>query len=69
MSWDIEYTERFESWWQTLDEQEQASVAASVGLLERFGPALGFPHSSAVHGSRGLAHGKQSLTWRRSFAN
>ena len=33
-------------------EAEQEDIAASVGLLERYGPLLGFPHSSAVRGSR-----------------
>jgi hypothetical protein len=35
-----------------LSEKEQTAVAATVGLLERMGPGLPFPYSSAVHGSR-----------------
>jgi len=35
-----------------LTEAEQVSLAASVQLLQERGPALGFPHSSAINGSR-----------------
>jgi hypothetical protein len=52
MAWEIEYTDDFEAWWDSLNEDEQESVAASVYLLEERGPALGFPHSSAINGSK-----------------
>lgn len=52
MSWEVEYTGEFEAWWATLGEKEQAAVAVTVGLLERMGPSLPFPHSSAIFGSR-----------------
>jgi hypothetical protein len=52
MTWDVEYTDAFGQWWTSLTEGEQESLAASVRLLEVRGPALGFPHSSAIHGSR-----------------
>ena len=52
MAWDVEYTDAFEAWWKSLDEDEQASVAASVELIEKVGPNLRFPHSSGVEGSR-----------------
>jgi hypothetical protein len=52
MEWDVEYTDEFGIWWETLSEREQIAVAVTVGLLERMGPGLPFPHSSAVHGSR-----------------
>jgi hypothetical protein len=50
--WDVEYTDEFEGWWDSLDEEEQDSVGASVGLLEEQGPHLVFPHSSKIKGSR-----------------
>jgi hypothetical protein len=50
--WDVEYTDEFREWWDALDEDEQDSVAASVGLLEEQGPHLGFPQSSQIKGSR-----------------
>ena len=52
MIWEVEYTDEFAVWWDTLSEDEQVSVAASVSLLEARGPALGFPHSSGIKGSR-----------------
>lgn len=52
VTWQIEYTDEFGSWWDRLSAEEQESVAASVGLLEQCGPSLPFPHSSGVNGSR-----------------
>ena len=52
MSYEVEYTNEFEAWWATLQESEQESVAAVVGLLEARGPLLGFPHSSGIVGSK-----------------
>lgn len=52
MSWEVEYTDEFEQWWETLTVEQQASVAASVELLEHFGTNLKFPHSSGINGSR-----------------
>jgi hypothetical protein len=52
MGWDVEFTDEFGKWWDSLSEGEQESIAASVGLLEERGPSLGHPHSSAVNGSR-----------------
>ncbi|MDE0060420.1 MAG: type II toxin-antitoxin system RelE/ParE family toxin [Defluviicoccus sp.] len=55
MSWDVEYTNEFGDWWDQLDGSEQEDVTATVELLTEQGPALGFPHSSGVAGSR---HGR-----------
>ena len=52
MTWEVEYTDDFGRWWANLTEDEQVSVAASVQLLEERGPALGYPHSSGIQGSR-----------------
>lgn len=46
--WDVEYTSEFEEWWDTLDEDEQESIAVSVRLLQERGPHLGYPHSSDI---------------------
>ena len=54
MIWDVEYTDEFGEWWESLAEDEQESLDASVRLLEARGPMLGFPHSSGINGS---AHG------------
>ena len=50
--WLVEYTDEFGTWWDTLTEGERIRITASVGLLERRGPNLPFPHSSGVSGSR-----------------
>ena len=52
MKWEVEYTDEFGRWWEDLSEAEQASIAASVTLLELRGPSLGFPYSSSINGSR-----------------
>jgi hypothetical protein len=52
MSWDVEFTDEFEAWWNALATEEQESIAASVGLLETVGPNLKHPHSSGINGSR-----------------
>lgn len=52
MRWEVEYTDEFGEWWESLTEDEQESVDTSVRLLEERGPSLGFPHSSGIGGSR-----------------
>ena len=52
MAWEIEFTDAFEQWWNTLEEAEQESVRASVLLLRERGPALGRPHADVVAASR-----------------
>jgi hypothetical protein len=52
MAWDIEYTDEFEGWWETLTEWAQIDVDTVVGLLQECGPNLPFPYSSGVTGSR-----------------
>ncbi|MEX2317190.1 MAG: type II toxin-antitoxin system RelE/ParE family toxin [Pirellulales bacterium] len=50
--WDVEYTDEFGVWWDSLDEDQQASLEASIRLLEEFGPQLSRPHADTVQGSR-----------------
>jgi hypothetical protein len=52
LMWEIEYTDEFEHWWDTLSENEQVDITACVGLLEEVGPNLKFPYSSGINGSR-----------------
>jgi hypothetical protein len=52
LAWEIEFTEEFDSWWMTLTEDQQEDVAYYVGLLAELGPALGYPYSSKITGSR-----------------
>lgn len=50
--WEVEYTDEFEEWWNTLNESEQIDVAAYVELLEKSGPNLRHPYSSGIKGSK-----------------
>jgi hypothetical protein len=52
---EIEFTDEFERWWETLDAETQDSIAVKVRLLEEQGTNLGSPHSSDIKGSR---HGR-----------
>ena len=52
MPWDIEYTEQFETWWRSLDEDEQFGLAGVIQRLEAEGPALGRPHADRIAQSR-----------------
>ncbi|HEX4497430.1 MAG TPA: type II toxin-antitoxin system RelE/ParE family toxin [Thermoanaerobaculia bacterium] len=45
-------TAEFEEWFFGLRSAEAQAVVRGVGLLEARGLALGFPHSSALGGSR-----------------
>jgi hypothetical protein len=52
MVWEVEYTDEFFEWWESLSREERVSITGSVSLLEEKGPALSFPQSSGIHGSR-----------------
>jgi hypothetical protein len=52
MSWNVEYTDEFGHWYDTLAIAAQDGVDRVVGLLEEQGPELSFPYSSGVEGSR-----------------
>ena len=52
MKYEVEYTDEFAAWWETLNEKQQIAVTVSVTLLERLGPKLPYPHSSAILSSR-----------------
>lgn len=52
MPWEVKFTNAFGAWWSGLTVEEQASIAASVGLLEAIDPNLKHPHSSGINGSR-----------------
>lgn len=52
MVWEVEYADEFGGWWDTLSIAERSSLDALVMQLERHGPQLGFPHTSAIATSR-----------------
>lgn len=50
--WEVEYTDEFGKWWDTLTEATQDSIRPIVKLLEARGAMLSFPYSSGVSHSR-----------------
>jgi len=50
--WEVEYTDEFGVWWDSLDEEEQVAVAANVELLRQLGPQLPRPHADTLSGSK-----------------
>ena len=68
MEWEIEYTDEFDNWWQSLTEDEQESVHASVELLQLLGPDLRFPYTSGVHGSK-HSHMRELRTQHRRLSD
>jgi len=49
---EVEFTDEFGEWWDSLTEGEQIDVAAVTTLLEKKGPQLPYPHSSGIKGSK-----------------
>ncbi len=52
MGWDVEYTDEFEAWWDSLDAEEQEAITAAVESLEDRGLALGRPLVDTVRDSQ-----------------
>lgn len=50
--WEVEFTDEFEEWWNSLPEDVQESIAHDVDVLEQIGPGLGRPTVDAVKGSK-----------------
>ena len=52
MAWQVEGVDEFASWFLGLGDDEQVDVGRVVELLVEQGPALPFPYSSGIVGSR-----------------
>lgn len=50
--WAVDYTEEYEAWFDSLDEECKTSVASRVYLLEQFGPQLSRPYADTLKGSK-----------------
>jgi hypothetical protein len=48
MSWEVEFTDEFEKWWNNLNAKEQSEINAKVTLLQEFGPVLPRPHADVI---------------------
>lgn len=46
------YTDEFGEWFGNLTQPQKDTVAVVIDMLEEAGVRLGFPHSSAIKGSR-----------------
>lgn len=44
----MEFTDEFESWWDSLNEAEQIELEAAISVLEERGPVLQMPLSSGI---------------------
>lgn len=54
MATEVLITDEFGRWWDTLNVEEQKSVAVVVDMLEDRGVLLPFPYSSGIAGSKKL---------------
>lgn len=52
MAWEVEYTNEFKEWWDSLTEREQDDVSDVVDLLVERGRHLSHPYSSQIRSSR-----------------
>jgi hypothetical protein len=52
MPWEVEFTDEFGQWWESLSAEEQDSVDSSVHMLEDAGPALTRPYADTIRGSQ-----------------
>ena len=52
MAVEVEFTDEFGDWWNTLSPTEQGSVRDGVQLLRTYGTALAYPYSSSVKQSK-----------------
>lgn len=50
--WEVEYTDEFGEWWETLSTEAQESLAHDIGILENLGPGLGRPKVDTLKGSQ-----------------
>jgi hypothetical protein len=52
MSWNVEHTDEFATWYHGLSERQQDDLTALALLLMEQGPQLLFPYSSGIKGSK-----------------
>lgn len=52
MEWEVEYTDEFSAWWDSLTVGAQDAIDDAVATLMRLGPALGRPYVDNIKGPR-----------------
>jgi hypothetical protein len=50
--WDVEYTNEFGDWWDSLSDKKQNDTVAVINLLAERGANLPFPYCSGIVGSK-----------------
>lgn len=50
--WEVEFTDEFGEWWESLTADQQDVIDRTVGVLREFGPALGRPRVDTLNASR-----------------
>jgi hypothetical protein len=50
--WEVEFTDEFGEWWDSLSEREQDAVAVGVELIRQLDPGLPRPYSDTIKGSK-----------------
>lgn len=52
LSWEVEYTDEFDEWWNDLEVGDQDAIDIAIGQLEERGPALGRPLVDQIKSSK-----------------
>jgi hypothetical protein len=52
VTWEVEYTDQFEEWWNAVTAEDQRRIEAAVEVLQERGPGLGRPWVDTLQGSR-----------------
>lgn len=52
MTWEVEVSDEFVVWYDSLNEQEGVSVDCAVDMLAEYGPTLGRPFADTLTGSK-----------------
>jgi hypothetical protein len=52
MAWEVEFTDEFNQWWNTLTVQEQRAISPKISRLMFYGAELSSPHSKPLKNSR-----------------
>ncbi len=50
--WDVNTTDRFDEWYDSLDDVDRSRVLSSLILLQEKGPMLSRPHADTIKGSK-----------------
>ena len=52
MAWEVEFTDEFNEWWDTLALQERNALIGKINRLAFYGRTLSAPHSKSLKGFR-----------------